>query len=94
MRKTSLTTRAFLFSFVPVCVVLAATFVALNALVEQRVKQGLRDSIELRRKWDRCGFDRTEPGGGGSRERVADRDGRLGRVGRTLVDVLEQPTSW
>jgi hypothetical protein len=46
MRKTSLTTRAFLFSFVPVCVVLAATFVALNALVEQRVKQGLRDSLE------------------------------------------------
>jgi signal transduction histidine kinase len=46
MRKTSLTTRAFLFSFVPVCVVLAATFVALNALVEQRVKQGLRDSLQ------------------------------------------------
>ncbi len=46
MRKTSLTTRAFLFSFVPVCLVLAATFVALNALVEQRVKQGLRDSLE------------------------------------------------
>ena len=46
MRKTSLATRAFLFSFVPVCVVLAATFVALNALVEQRVKQGLRDSLE------------------------------------------------
>jgi signal transduction histidine kinase len=46
MRKTSLTTRAFLFSFVPVCVVLAATFVALNALVEQRVKQGMRDSLE------------------------------------------------
>jgi signal transduction histidine kinase len=46
MRKTSLTTRAFLFSFVPVCVVLAATFVALNALVEQRVKQGLQDSLE------------------------------------------------
>src|SRR6202049_671937 len=46
MRNTSLTTRAFLFSFVPVCVVLAATFIALHALVEQRVKQGLRDSLE------------------------------------------------
>jgi signal transduction histidine kinase len=45
MRKTSLTTRAFLFSFVPVCVVLAATFVALNAVVEQRVKHGLRESL-------------------------------------------------
>lgn len=46
MRKTSLTTRAFLFSFVPVCVVLATTFVALNALVTERVKKGLRDSLE------------------------------------------------
>ena len=46
MRKTSLTTRAFLFSFLPVCVVLATTFVALNALVTQRVKNGLRDSLE------------------------------------------------
>ena len=46
MRKTSLTTRAFLFSFLPVCLVLAATFLALNALVAQRVKHGLRDSLE------------------------------------------------
>jgi signal transduction histidine kinase len=46
MRKTSLTTRAFLFSFLPVCGVLATTFVALNALVTQRVKKGLRDSLE------------------------------------------------
>jgi signal transduction histidine kinase len=45
-RTTSLTTRAFLFSFVPLCVVLAGSFAALNALVEQRVKQGLRDSLE------------------------------------------------
>jgi hypothetical protein len=44
--KTSLTTRAFLFSFLPVCVVLAASFAALNALVQQRVKEGLRDSLE------------------------------------------------
>jgi len=44
--KTSLTTRAFAFSFLPVCAVLATSFVAINALVQQRVKQGLRDSLE------------------------------------------------
>ena len=44
--RTSLTTRAFLFSFVPVCVVLIASFVALNALVQQHVKDGLRDSLQ------------------------------------------------
>jgi len=44
--RMSLTTRAFLFSFVPVCVVLAASFVALNALVQQHVKNGLRDSLQ------------------------------------------------
>jgi hypothetical protein len=38
--------RAFLFSFVPVCLVLAMTFFALNTLVEQRVKLGLRDSLQ------------------------------------------------
>ena len=42
----SLTTRAFLFSFLPVCVVLAASFVALNTLVQQHVKSGLRDSLQ------------------------------------------------
>ena len=42
----SLTTRAFLFSFLPVCVVLAASFVALSTLVQQHVKNGLRDSLQ------------------------------------------------
>jgi signal transduction histidine kinase len=42
----SLTTRAFLFSFLPVCVVLGAVFMALNTLVQQRVKNGLRDSLQ------------------------------------------------
>jgi signal transduction histidine kinase len=42
----SLTTRAFLFSFLPVCVVLGAVFVALNTLVQQHVKNGLRDSLQ------------------------------------------------
>jgi signal transduction histidine kinase len=35
-----------LFSFLPVCVVLTASFVALNALVQQHVKDGLRDSLQ------------------------------------------------
>jgi signal transduction histidine kinase len=46
LARTSLTTRAFLFSFLPVCVVLAASFVALNTLVQQHVKSGLRDSLQ------------------------------------------------
>ena len=46
LARTSLTTRAFLFSFLPVCVVLAASFVALNTLVQQHVKDGLRDSLQ------------------------------------------------
>jgi len=45
-RGSSLTTRAFLLSFIPVCLVLTASFVALNAVVEQRVKEGLRDSLQ------------------------------------------------
>jgi len=44
--RTSLTTRAFLFSFLPVCVVLAVSFLALNTLVERHVKDGLRDSLQ------------------------------------------------
>jgi hypothetical protein len=46
LARTSLTTRAFLFSFLPVCVVLAASFVALDALVQKHVKDGLRDSLQ------------------------------------------------
>jgi signal transduction histidine kinase len=46
LARTSLTTRAFLFSFLPVCVVLAASFVALNTLVQQHVKDGLRDTLQ------------------------------------------------
>jgi len=42
----SITGRAFLFSFVPVLVVLAASFVALNALIEQRVRQSSRAALE------------------------------------------------
>ena len=43
---TSLTTRAFLFAFIPLCVAVLGSFVAFNTLVAQRVKQGLRDSLE------------------------------------------------
>ena len=44
-RQVSLTTRAFLASFLPVCVVLAVTFTGLNTLVQNGVKRGLRDSL-------------------------------------------------
>jgi len=43
--RGSLTTRAFLFSFVPMCVVLAASFLALGALVQRHVKDGMRRSL-------------------------------------------------
>ncbi len=44
--RASLTARAFLLSFVPMCVVLGASFLALSALAEQRVKAGLRRSLQ------------------------------------------------
>ncbi len=40
-----LATRAFLYSFLPVCVVLIGSFTTLNAVVKERVKEGLRDSL-------------------------------------------------
>ncbi len=46
LSRTSLTTRAFLFSFLPVCAVLSVSFAALNTLVQQHVKDGLRDSLQ------------------------------------------------
>src|SRR5579871_2357614 len=46
IRKASLTTRAFLFSFVPVCLVLAVSFVALSAAVERQVKKEFRESLQ------------------------------------------------
>jgi signal transduction histidine kinase len=45
-RQASLTTRAFLFSFLPMYLVLAVTFVALSSLVQRHVKRELRESIE------------------------------------------------
>ncbi len=46
LARTSLTARAFLFSFLPVCAVLAVSFAALNTLVQQHVKDSLRDSFQ------------------------------------------------
>src|SRR5437868_972952 len=46
MRHLSLTARAFLLSFVPVSLVLLASFLALTAGVQQRIKQNLRESLE------------------------------------------------
>lgn len=46
LARTSLTIRAFLFSFLPVCAVLGASFLALNTLVQQHVKDGLRESLQ------------------------------------------------
>ena len=40
-----LATRAFLYSFAPVCVVLIGSFTTLNAVVKERVKEGLKDSL-------------------------------------------------
>ena len=45
-RLNSITGRAFLFSFVPVLVVMAASFWALNALIERRVKESSRAALQ------------------------------------------------
>ena len=45
-RMNSLATQAFVFSFVPVCVVLATSFFALTRAIEVHIKSGLRESIE------------------------------------------------
>jgi signal transduction histidine kinase len=46
--RASLTMRAFLMSFVPLCVVLAASFLALSTLAERRVKEDMRRSLQER----------------------------------------------
>jgi signal transduction histidine kinase len=60
LARTSLTTRAFLFSFLPVCAVLSVSFAALNTLVQQHVKDGLRDSFQKSEELlDRANADYT-----------------------------------
>jgi signal transduction histidine kinase len=46
LARSSLTTRAFLFSFLPVCAVMAVSFAALNTLVQQHVKDSLHESLQ------------------------------------------------
>jgi signal transduction histidine kinase len=46
MRRLSLTTRVFLFSFVPLCLVLAASFLAISAAVQRSIKQELRQTLQ------------------------------------------------
>ncbi len=46
MSRLPLTTRAFLFSFVPICIVLVASFLAINAAVHRRIKQDLRETLQ------------------------------------------------
>ena len=45
-RMDSLATRAFVFSFVPMCAVLAGSFFALSTAMERHIRAGLRESIE------------------------------------------------
>ncbi|HLK64981.1 MAG TPA: ATP-binding protein [Bryobacteraceae bacterium] len=49
-RRTSLARRAFIFSFLPFCALLAGTFLALNSAVEQSVKADLRESVQTSEK--------------------------------------------
>ncbi len=46
MRRLSLTARAFLFSFIPVCLVLSAIFLTLNAAVHNKIKDDLLNTLE------------------------------------------------
>lgn len=46
MPRLSLTSRAFLFSMMPVCLVLVASFLALHAAVHRRIRQELRESLQ------------------------------------------------
>jgi signal transduction histidine kinase len=46
MRRLSLTTRVFLYSFVPMCLVLAASFLAISAAVHRSIKQDLRQTLQ------------------------------------------------
>lgn len=45
MRRISLTTRAFLFSFAPACLVLLTSFIAISAVVHRIIKQQLGDAL-------------------------------------------------
>ena len=44
-RKLSLATRAFLFAFFPMCLMLAGAFFTINATIRAKMKQGLKESM-------------------------------------------------
>ena len=46
MSRLSLTARAFLFSFVPICLVLLVSFLGLSAANHERIRQELRESLQ------------------------------------------------
>lgn len=46
MSRLSLTGRAFLFSFVPVCLVLGIAFIAFSAAIHQKMREELRESLQ------------------------------------------------
>ena len=44
--RLSLTARAFLFSFLPVCLVLSACFLILSAAIDRKIRRDLREALE------------------------------------------------
>ena len=44
--RLSLTARAFLFSFVPVCLVLSACFLILSAVIDRKIRRDLQEALE------------------------------------------------
>ena len=46
LRRLSLTARAFLFSFLPVCLVLSACFLILSAAIDRKIRRDLRETLE------------------------------------------------
>ena len=46
MRRLSLTTRAFLLSFIPICFLLGTSFWAINTAVHQKIRQDLREALQ------------------------------------------------
>ena len=62
MRRLNLPTRTFLFSFVPVCLLLLSTFIAIHRVTHERIRKELREaSYESGRLLDRAYADPPEP---------------------------------
>jgi signal transduction histidine kinase len=45
MNRATLATRTFLLSFVPICLLLIGTFLAINSAIHERVRQDIRDGL-------------------------------------------------